>query len=131
MNGSILRASFGDTHLVTSKSRTSPAIRVVKPVVSKCVIGPMPERPLMTPSQLLARSLPSGETRPRPVTTTRRLDIRDSGCLVLQRRMAALGGPGQVMPGRVPENGRATCRDRDGVTCDYVNDQFTSTTDDS
>src|SRR5690606_39856461 len=86
MNGSILRASFGDTHLVTSKSRTSPAMRVVKPVVSKCVIGPMPERPLMTPSQLLARSLPSGETRPRPVTTTRRLkeagrlDMDDSAC---------------------------------------------------
>src|SRR3546814_4219880 len=86
MNGSILRASFGDTHLVTSKSRTSPAMRVVKPVVSKWVIGPMPERPLTMPSQLLARSLPSGETRPRPVTTTRllkeagRLDMEGSAC---------------------------------------------------
>jgi hypothetical protein len=41
------------------------------------VSGPMPERPWVMPSQPLARSLPNGETIPRPVTTTRRF-IADS-----------------------------------------------------
>src|SRR5690606_34574335 len=85
MKGSILRASLADTQRVTSKSRTWPAIRVVNADASKCVTGPMPERPLTMPSQLLARSLPSGEMMPRPVTTTRRLkagrlDMDDSTC---------------------------------------------------
>src|SRR5918993_2371766 len=73
MNSSIFFASFGPTQRVTSKSRTSPAMRVVTLDASKCVIGPMPERPLTMPSQVLARSLPSGETMPIPVTTTRRM----------------------------------------------------------
>jgi hypothetical protein len=71
MNSSIFFASFGFTHWVMSKLRTSPAMRVVKAEASKWVIGPIPERPLTMPSQLLARSLPRGETMPRPVTTTR------------------------------------------------------------
>src|SRR4249919_1649221 len=73
MNSSIFRASFGPTQRVMSKSRTSPAMRVVRVDASKCVIGPMPERPLTMPSHVLARSLPSGETMPIPVTTTRRI----------------------------------------------------------
>src|SRR5687768_17297212 len=78
MNSSIFFASFGDTQRVASKSFTRPAMRVVNGDGSKWVIGPMPERPLTMPSQVLARSFPSGETIPIPVTTTRRLDMSDS-----------------------------------------------------
>src|SRR6478735_8059180 len=80
MNSSIFFASFGFTQRVMSKSRTSPAMRVVRPDTSKCVTGPMPERPLTIPSQVLARSLPSGETMPIPVTTTRLMPCSRSLC---------------------------------------------------
>src|SRR3546814_12719174 len=53
-------------------------MRVAKADASKCVIGPIPERPLTMQSQLAARPLPTGDRMPRPVMTTRRLDIADS-----------------------------------------------------
>src|SRR6266852_3191766 len=41
---------------------------------SKRVIGPMPFLPARSPSQLTALPIPRGETRPTPVTATRRED---------------------------------------------------------
>src|SRR5436309_4530102 len=55
-----------------SKSRTSPATRAGRAEASKRVIGPMPERPATRLSQFASIPMPSGVTRPRPVTTTRR-----------------------------------------------------------
>src|SRR5437763_1365257 len=55
-----------------SKSRTSPAMRAGSAEASKRVIGPMPERPATRLSQFASMPMPSGVTRPRPVTTTRR-----------------------------------------------------------
>src|SRR5690349_1013760 len=96
MNGSIFFASLGDTKAVGSKLRISPAMRVVKPDESKWVIGPMPDRPLTMPSQLLARSLASGVTAPMPVMTTRRWLIEGSllcsGSDSWGRRTAARAG---------------------------------------
>src|SRR5690554_5357302 len=67
--------SFGGIQRLASKSFTSPEIRVAKADASKWVIGPIPERPATTPSQLEARSLPSGDRMPMPVMATRRLDM--------------------------------------------------------
>ena len=72
MKVSIFLTSFGGRIAFASKSRTSPAMRVVNAVGSKCVIGPMPQRPAWMLSHALARELPMGETMPIPVTTTRR-----------------------------------------------------------
>src|SRR5690625_3937822 len=70
--------SLGAIHFEASKPLTSPEIRVGNAEASKWVIGPMPERPAVMPSQLEARSLPSGERMPIPVMTTRRLDMECS-----------------------------------------------------
>src|SRR5436309_6237371 len=53
------------------KSLTSQAKRVPYPVVSNRVIGPAPEQPATSRRQNCSPSLPSGETIPRPVTSTR------------------------------------------------------------
>src|SRR3546814_7885267 len=63
--GSIFLTSFGAIHSVGSKPFTSPEMRVAKADASKCVIGPIPERPLTMPSQLAARPLPTGDRMPR------------------------------------------------------------------
>ena len=73
------------THFDTTNFTTKIAGEVRDFDVTKWVIGPMPERPLTMPSQVLARSLPSGETMPIPVTTTRRLDMSGS-CMPPLRR---------------------------------------------
>src|SRR5690606_11537480 len=70
--------SLGAIHFEASKPLTSPEIRVGNAEASKWVIGPMPDRPAVMPSQLDARSLPSGERMPIPVMTTRRLDMECS-----------------------------------------------------
>jgi hypothetical protein len=54
---------------------TSPAIRVEKADASKRVIGPIPLRPAQSASQLASVPTPSDDTRPIPVTTTRRLFV--------------------------------------------------------
>jgi hypothetical protein len=48
-------------------------MRVEKRLTSKRVIGPMPLRPATMLAQAVSILLPTGETIPRPVTTTRRL----------------------------------------------------------
>jgi hypothetical protein len=58
---------------------TSPAIFTGKEEVSKRVISPMPERPLVMASQYSDTVLPTGETTPRPVTTTLRRVKAGSG----------------------------------------------------
>src|SRR5437867_8503636 len=55
-----------------SKSRTSPAIVVSRPVASKRVIGPMPLLPATMPSHVFCTEDPRGLIMPMPVTTTRR-----------------------------------------------------------
>src|SRR5690606_16489584 len=55
-------------------------MRVANADASKWVIGPIPERPLTMPSQLEARSFPSGDRMPIPVMATRRLDMGSSLC---------------------------------------------------
>src|SRR3546814_17927053 len=73
-------------------------MRVAKADASKCVIGPIPERPLTMPSQLAARPLPTGDRMPRPVMTTRRLDIADSVADSIAMRGPRRGGCAPATP---------------------------------
>src|SRR5919109_4482338 len=61
-----------------SKPRTSPAILLDTFSGSNDSIRPIPLRPLISPSQKEATSLPNGVTAPIPVTTTRRSPSRIS-----------------------------------------------------
>jgi hypothetical protein len=54
-----------------SKSGTSAAIFTVKFSVSKCCTRRTPERPAINPSHRAGTPMPSGDTAPNPVTTTR------------------------------------------------------------
>src|SRR5258705_549034 len=72
MKRSIFLISFLSMKSSGRKSRTSPAIRVGKSLASKRVIGPTPERPSTTACQFLSTPVPSGVTKPTPVTATRR-----------------------------------------------------------
>src|SRR5579872_1048148 len=76
MNSSIRRASLGEMYWETSKSRTAPPNRTGKADTSNLVMGPIPLRPFTMASQAVFTVLPTGETIPRPVTTTRRLLTR-------------------------------------------------------
>src|SRR6185437_4891095 len=71
MNGSIFLTSFAAMYCAGSKSRTSPAMRVGNVLASKCVTIPMPLRPALMLLHAVATSLPTGDTKPNPVTTTR------------------------------------------------------------
>src|SRR5689334_847391 len=88
MNGSMRRASFGAMYCATSKPTTSPAKRVANGVASMRVMGLMPLLPARMAAQAVAMSLPTGETIPSPVTTTRRLDTLSS---LLSRNDAGVG----------------------------------------
>src|SRR6185312_4340648 len=74
MKGSIFLTSFAGMYCAGSKFRTSPAIRVGKVLASKCVTGPMPLLPARMLPHAVATSLPTGDTSPSPVTTTRRFE---------------------------------------------------------
>src|SRR5512143_1417730 len=99
MKRSIFLTSFFSTQRSGSKPLTSPAMRVAKPAVSKRVIGPMPERPASSASQVGAVPTPSGDTSPTPVTTTRRRSLL--AMLSRMPRPPAGGGPGSVLLGGV------------------------------
>src|ERR1035438_2831490 len=73
MNSSRRRASLTDMYCSTSKPRTAPPKRVGKAATSKRVIGPMPLSPRKIDAQESATVPPTGQIRPRPVITTRRL----------------------------------------------------------
>src|SRR5579864_1634867 len=72
MKMSIFLTSFLSTNCRGSKPRTSPAMRAANCAASKCVIAPMPLRPDVRAPQLDSVPMPSGDTSPMPVTTTRR-----------------------------------------------------------
>src|SRR5215471_7963309 len=76
MKSSMRRASFGWRYWPTSKSRTWPPNRTGKADTSKRVTGPMPLSPRRIASHADRTVLPTGDTTPRPVTTTRRLLTR-------------------------------------------------------
>ncbi len=73
MKMSIFFSSFFSMNCSGSKFFTSPANRVEKCVASKRVIGPMPLVPAHNASQFAWVPIPTGDTRPTPVTTTRLL----------------------------------------------------------
>jgi len=72
MKESLFLTSFFSIHSSGWNPFTSAAIRVTKAVVSKRVIGPTPLSPASSARQVDSVPTPSGETRPTPVTTTRR-----------------------------------------------------------
>src|SRR3954451_9491297 len=74
MKTSIFLTSFLSTNCSGSKCCTSPAIRAEYCDASKRVIGPMPLLPARRASQFACVPMPSGDTSPTPVTTTRLLN---------------------------------------------------------
>src|SRR5688572_31547241 len=76
MNGSILRSSFADRYFSASNPATAPWKRTGHALTSKRVIGPIPLLPSSTLFHAVSTVLPTGETMPRPVMTTRRFDKR-------------------------------------------------------
>ena len=72
MKVSIFLISFLSMYRLGSKPFTSPAMREAKREASKRVMGPRPQRPAVSASQFSALPIASGETRPTPVTATRR-----------------------------------------------------------
>src|SRR5215472_15545266 len=81
MKSSMRRASLGGRYWPTSKSRTWPPKRTGNADTSKRVTGPMPLSPRRIASHADWTVLPTGDTIPRPVTTTRRL-LTPESCLV-------------------------------------------------
>src|SRR5579863_8195314 len=76
MKSSMRRASLGGMYWATSKSRTAPPKRTGNADTSKRVTGAMPLSPRSTASHADWTVLPTGDTIPSPVTTTRRLLTR-------------------------------------------------------
>src|SRR5215208_7201816 len=75
MKMSIFLTSFFSTNCSGSKAFTSAAKRVEKADASNRVIGPMPLRPARSDSQVASVPMPTDDTRPIPVTTTRLLNL--------------------------------------------------------
>src|SRR3954447_21746977 len=73
MKMSIFLTSFFSMYASGSKCLTSPAMRVANWVVSNLVMVSMPLRPAVIPAQFASVPIPSDDTSPMPVTTTRRL----------------------------------------------------------
>src|SRR3954470_13418939 len=74
MKTSIFLTSFLSTNCSGSNPLTSPAIRAENCVASNRVIGPIPVQPAQSAAQFACVPMPSGDTRPTPVTTTRLLN---------------------------------------------------------
>jgi hypothetical protein len=74
MKTSIFLTSSLSTNCSGSKCFTSPAMRAENWEASNRVIGPMPLCPAQSASQFAPVPMPSGDTRPTPVTTTRLLN---------------------------------------------------------
>src|SRR3954466_9303381 len=73
MKMSIFLTSFFSMNWSGSKFFTSPAMRAENWAASNRVIGPMPLCPAQSACQFASVPIPSGDTRPTPVTTTRLL----------------------------------------------------------
>src|SRR2546426_20671 len=71
MKTSIFLTSFFSMNRSGSKPLTSPAMRVANSDASNLVIVPMPLRAAQSASQFASVPIPSDDTRPMPVTTTR------------------------------------------------------------
>src|SRR4029453_8203842 len=71
MKTSTFLTSFFSRYCSGSKPLTSPAMRAANNAASKWVMGPMPERPARSAVQLASVPMPTDESRPTPVTTTR------------------------------------------------------------
>ena len=80
INVSIRLASLAEIKSSALKSLTSPAMVEEKAVVSNLVIFEIPDFPATRLVQAVFTPIPTGDTTPRPVITTRRLfaglDIR-------------------------------------------------------
>ena len=74
MKMSIFFSSFFSMNCSGSKFFTSPANRVENAEASKRVIGRMPLVPAHNASQFACVPMPTGDTSPTPVTTTRLLN---------------------------------------------------------
>src|SRR6266404_6339462 len=74
MNRPIFFSSFFSIHWKGSKPLISPPMRQSKPVVSKLVIVATPLTPARRFFQLSSVPMPSAQTSPTPVTTTRRVN---------------------------------------------------------
>src|SRR5690349_10726961 len=122
MNGSIFFTSFGAIHCVGSKSFTSPAMRVANALASKRVIGPMPLTPPTTFFQAVSMSLPTGDTMPRPVTTTRRLLMLCSTAAAARRIQTAVSRPQkrELRPRAQSRHGKPVRRSGVDVRLDVV-----------
>src|SRR5262249_23624687 len=90
MKMSIFLTSFFSMNASGSKPLTSPAMRVANCDASNLVIVPMPLRPAVSAAQLASVPIPSDETRPIPVTTTRRVLVMS--LLFLAVRLDVLDG---------------------------------------
>jgi hypothetical protein len=75
MNVSERRVSFNGIQSAALKSFTSAAMRVGSRDASNFVMGPTPLTPFSRFAQATAAPLPTGDTMPRPVTTTFRFDM--------------------------------------------------------
>src|SRR5580704_9448593 len=84
MKSSMRRASLTEMYSATSKPCTWPPKRTGKLETSKRVTGPMPLCPRKMASHADWTVLPTGDTTPRPVTTTRRLLTRFPSALPVQ-----------------------------------------------
>src|SRR6185503_17719813 len=73
MKTSIFLTSFFSMNCSGSNPRTSPAIWVANCEASNFVIVSTPLRPALSPAQFASVPIPSDDTRPMPVTTTRRV----------------------------------------------------------
>src|SRR5882762_1352308 len=74
MNRPIFFSTFFSIHWKGSKPLISPPMRQSKPVVSKLVIVATPLTPARRFFQLSSVPMPSAQTNPTPVTTTRRVN---------------------------------------------------------
>src|SRR5712692_4516099 len=75
MNRPIFLSSFFSAQRSGSKLRISPAMRQSNPLASNWVMGPMALRPACKLFQTSWVPIPEAQTRPTPVTTTRRLKV--------------------------------------------------------
>src|ERR1700737_3827841 len=75
MNVSERRVSLSGIQSAALKFFTSPAMRGGSREWSNRVMGPTPLAPFSRLSQASAAPLPTGDTMPRPVTTTLRFDM--------------------------------------------------------
>src|SRR5262249_35171856 len=87
---SVSLTSFLSMNASGSKPLTSPAMRVANCDASNLVIVPMPLRPAASAAQLASVPMPSDDTRPIPVTTTRRVLVMS--LLFLAVRLDVLDG---------------------------------------